>query len=125
MAHGPKRPQGLDGKATAQVAASLKLEQPAPPAERRWRDEFELAVWMSDAAHMGKHVRLTPATAQIVACHLSTIAAKPTRDEVALMICGRGEAGRCQEPCTTCRGKANIVVQAYGMRLGDPRPGGS
>jgi len=121
MSHNPPRPQGLDSDATARVMCEIAPPQPATPAPR-WRDLFELACWISTRAHMGKRVILSPRTAHVVAGQLRTCHEKPTRDEVALMICGRGEENRCQEPCYTCRGRANIVVNAYGCRPDEPRP---
>ncbi|QDB99688.1 hypothetical protein [Mesorhizobium sp. 8] len=124
MSHNPKRPEGLDSAAAAKIASEISRRQPEPAPSRRWRDLYELACWISGRANEGKRVVLSPATATIVALKLAAEHEKPTRDEVALMICQRGEANRCTEPCYTCRGRANIVVQAYGCRLDDPRPHG-
>ncbi|OCX12721.1 hypothetical protein QV13_24290 [Mesorhizobium hungaricum] len=121
MSHNPRREPGLRPDEVARVAASLVRETPAPAENRRWRDLFELACWISERAAMSKRVILSPPTAHIVAHQLSKCHEKPTRDEVALMICRRGEGGRCDDPCYECRGKANIVVAAYGCRLDGPR----
>lgn len=122
MSHGPRKEPGLKPDEVARVAASIAKERPAPIEERRWRDLFELACWISERAAMGKRVIMTPATAHVVARHLSQCHEKPTRDEVALMICKRGEINRCAEACYDCRGKANIVIRAYGCRPEEPGP---
>lgn len=125
MSHNPKRPAGLDGAATAKVASEISRNIPPVAAARpRWRDLFELACWISERALMGKRVILSPGTAAIVASQLRTCHEKPTRDEVALMICRHGSRGRCETPCYECRGRANVIVRAYGCRLDDPRPSG-
>lgn len=74
---------------------------------------------MRKRARAGMRVILAPDTAMIVAGHLETAQAKPTRDEIAFMICRRGEASRCQEPCYQCTGLANVIMRAYGCRLLD------
>jgi hypothetical protein len=98
MSRGPKREPGLSSKAAEEL--------------------IELACWISERAHTGKRVILSPSTAHVVAAQLSTAHAKPTRNEVALMICRQ----RCASPCYECTGRANIIVNAYGARLDDPRP---
>lgn len=124
MAHNPpRRLFSDDPEKMARLAREIEPRKTPAPPDRRWRDLFELACWISDRAYLGKHVRLTPATAHVVAGQLRTCHAKPTRDEVALMICRHGEANRCQDPCTSCRATANIVVGAYGCRLDEPQPG--
>ncbi|MBN9243370.1 MAG: hypothetical protein J0I98_11300 [Mesorhizobium sp.] len=122
LSHNPKRPEGLDSAAAAKIAGEVDRRRPEPAPNRRWRDLFELACWISGRANAGKRVILTPATAAIVASRLVAEQSKPTRDEVALMICRRRETERCEEPCYDCRGRANIVVSAYGCRLDSPRP---
>lgn len=114
MAHNPPRPQGLSSEATARIA-----EQVAHRPKPRWQNLGELCEWIRKRARAGMTVHLASDTAMIVASHLETAHAKPTRDEIALMICRHGEAQRCQEACYECRGKANIVMNAYGCRLDD------
>jgi hypothetical protein len=121
VSHGPKREPGLDSAATARLAASLQKPDLPPREDRRWRDLFELACWISERAHAGKRVVLSPTTAHVVAAQLSVAHARPTRNEVALMICRR----QCEVPCYECTGRANVIVHAYGARLDDPRPKGS
>ncbi|WP_152979718.1 hypothetical protein [Mesorhizobium sp. 1M-11] len=117
MSHNPRREPGLKPEEVARISASIVKEMPAPE-DRRWRDLFELSCWISERAAMGKTVFLSPATAHVVARHLSTCHEKPTRDDIALMICKRGEINRCADPCYDCRGKANIVIRAYGCGAG-------
>jgi hypothetical protein len=118
MSRGPKREPGLSSKAAEELIASIRPPDFPPREDRRWRDLFELACWISERAHTGKRVILSPSTAHVVAAQLSTAHAKPTRNEVALMICRQ----RCASPCYECTGRANIIVNAYGARLDDPRP---
>jgi hypothetical protein len=118
MSHGPKREPGLSPEAAAQLAASLKKPELPPREDRRWRNLFELVCWISERAHLGKRVVFSPSTAHVVAAQLSTANAKSTRNEIALMICRRG----CNAPCYECTGRANVIVHAYGARLGTPRP---
>jgi hypothetical protein len=119
MAHNPPRVWFTDEHARDVARSAAKeLRQ----AAQNWRDLKDLAGYIGQLARLGEHVTLTPRTAHIVAAQLETAAAKPTRDEIALMICRRGEANQCQEPCYDCRGRANIVVRAYGCRLDQPRP---
>ena len=114
------RSQGLDAEATAKVVSSVTKPRQAAP----WRDLAELTARIEKLARSGKPVHLTPATASVVADQLRVAMSKPTRDEVALLICGPGRAGRCQVPCYECRGHANLILQAYGCRFEDPRPSG-
>lgn len=116
MSHGPRREPGLRPEEVARVAASIATDRPTSTDVRRWRDLFELSCWISERAAMGKRVILTPETAHVVAQHLSQSHRKPTRDEVALMICKHGEANRCANACYDCRGKANMVTRSYGSR---------
>lgn len=64
-------------------------------------------------AWAGKTVQLTPDTAMYIGLQLETVAAKPSRAEVIKMICNL----KCETPCMTCTGKANVIVRAYGQRL--------
>ena len=114
MSHNPRREPGLRPEQVARVTESLAREASVPAEDRRWRDLFELACWISERAAAGKKVILSPSTAHVVAHHLIKCHEKPTRDALALMICKRGETNRCVEACYDCRGKANIVVRAYG-----------
>lgn len=118
MSRNPSRSPFLDSEQTASIAESIRLfAGQTLSGERNWRDEAELAARIAYRARLGKKVVLSPATAAIVAEHLRTAAAKPTRDEVAMMICRLGESNRCVEPCYSCKATANVVVSAYGRRL--------
>lgn len=46
---------------------------------------------------------------------LHMVEAKPTRREVALLLC----TGKvvCSEPCINCIGRANPIIRAYGQRV--------
>ena len=102
LSRNPSRPRSPSPEAIARIAKDLAEAPDVPREERRWRDLFQLAVWISEQAYRGKPTILKPTTAHVVAHQLSLCHEKPTRDEVALMICNRGEA--------------NIVVRAYGCR---------
>lgn len=82
---------------------------------RPWKTEAELAALIMQKADQKKRVMLTPETAMFVALKLATVSTKPTRNEVALMICRMKE--KCSRPCFECMGRANVVVAAYGQRL--------
>lgn len=88
---------------------------------RHWGTLAELAASLIERGKAGRRVVLSPHTAYLVGIKLETAEAKPDRDEVALLICLRGEARRCSAPCFECRGRANAVVRAYGDRM--PRSG--
>lgn len=62
-------------------------------------------------SHAGKTVRLNPETAYLVGLRLMTADTKPTRDEVARMICD----SKCERLCVPCTFKANAIVRAYGQ----------
>lgn len=104
------------------VEADIRRQQEShrrQPARGRWRDLYELATWMWERSLGGRNVVLSPTTAAVVAAQLALIHTKPTRDEIALLICYQGEPRRCSEPCYTCKAKANSVVAAYGQRPDD------
>lgn len=82
---------------------------------RKWETLRDLAALIIARAAAGKPVRLSPDTARVVGAKLMTADAKPTRDEVARLLCTH----KCPEPCYYCRAKANGVVRVYGERV-DP-----
>ncbi len=82
---------------------------------REWRNEKELAELLIARANGKRIVSLTPETALFVGLKLMTASTKPTRDEVARLLC----SSKCQKLCYNCRGTANLVVEVYGQR-GDP-----
>ena len=53
-----------------------------------------------------------PDTARRVGHRLLTSQAKPSRNEIAKVICGI----KCGQPCYGCIAKANAVVDLYGER---------
>lgn len=83
---------------------------------RRWTDEKDLASILIARGNSGRPVRLNPDTAVFVGAKLMTAAEKPTRDEIARILC----SSKCGKLCCTCIGKANVVVRAYGHRLDPP-----
>lgn len=85
----------------------------------RWNTAAELSALILAKASAGRRVELSPDTAYRVALWLRRVEAIPTRDEVALMICGRigrGESCPHESSCFNCLGRANIVVAAYGHK---------
>jgi len=69
---------------------------------RTWNGIRDLAGALIAKGRSGRRAVLSPDTAHF--------AAKPTRDDVARLIC----SWKCAEPCFECRGRANSVVAAYG-----------
>lgn len=65
-----------------------------------------------------RRVVLSKSTAYIVAARLQQEGGKPTRNEIAQMVCGRSSCPLF--PCYECTGKANVIVAAYGERLEPP-----
>lgn len=81
---------------------------------RGWKTEADLAALLLARSAAGRKVVLSPETAHFVGLKLMTASAKPTRDEVAKLIC----ASKCAAPpCYGCRGLANIIVHAYGQSV--------
>jgi len=111
MSHRPGRPQGLDQSEAERIAREIDRRR------RPWGDLAELSEWIARRARAGRNVILSPWTAGIVAAHLEKAAAKPSRDEIALMVCRLGSRDRCKEACMECTGRANEIVRAYGCRL--------
>ena len=108
MPHNPPRPRTLDD------AAIKRMKQEAAREPRRlWHDLGELAALLKKRAAAGKTVTMKASTAAFVAAHIETAAAKPTRDEVARLICAR----KCESLCYDCLGRANMVVAAYGHSI--------
>ena len=81
----------------------------------------DLAMTLIARGEDGRHVKLTPATAYRIGLLLRTSDAKPTRDEVAILICRQKSTDRCKEPCFECCGRANEIVRAYGQRVDSVR----
>ncbi len=83
---------------------------------RRWKDEAELAAMLMERGNAGKRVTLEPQTAWFVGSKMLTASMKPTVHEVALLLCtGRNP---CAQACLGCIGRANKVVNVYGLRVG-------
>lgn len=80
---------------------------------REWTTEADLAAILLKRANERRGVRLTHETALFIGLKLMTASVKPTRDEIARIIC----TYKCAELCFTCTGKANEIVQAYGHRV--------
>lgn len=87
----------------------------------RYRSLPELADSLERLARSGRVVKLSPETAALVAVALRAFATEPTRDAIALALCG--VPGRCPAPCAGCQGKANLVVRLYRGQAG-PFDGG-
>lgn len=79
------------------------------PSER-WQTLAALADAIRAKAKAKKNVILSPETANMVAHALEHADAKPSRNEVAMMICRL----KCSVRCYTCTGVANVIVNAYG-----------
>jgi hypothetical protein len=56
-------------------------------------------------------IRLTPATGWLVERAVRSYAARPARDQVVKIICGKG--GCNFSTCMICMGKANAIMQLY------------
>lgn len=82
---------------------------------RVWRNEKELAELLIARANRKRKVTLTPETALFVGLKLMTASEKPTRDEVAKLLCN----SKCLQLCYNCQGTANMIVRVYGHRV-DP-----
>lgn len=80
---------------------------------RRWKTVEELATMIAGRGHAGRTVTLAADTAIFVGAHLSTVAKKPTRNEVARLMCRNS----CQELCVLCVGTANKICNAYGSNI--------
>ena len=119
MSHNPARPKSLDDKALALIAGQVEAKK---KIARSWEDLADLARQMNAKADAGMQVVLKPDTAKLIAFHLSICHVKPTRDEVALLICRRSSREACDQPCFECAGRANAVVNAYGFRLNHSSP---
>jgi hypothetical protein len=88
--------------------------------QKAWRNEAELAELLIARGYARKSVRLTADTALFVGLKLRLAAAKPTHAEIVRMVCDR----QCEKGCTTCVGKANVIVAAYGHSIGAPKSRG-
>ncbi|KQV36454.1 hypothetical protein ASE37_24690 [Rhizobium sp. Root268] len=80
---------------------------------RKWKTIEELASMIAARGHARKTVTLTSETAIFVGSHLRTAATKPTRNEVAKIICRNS----CSEMCVLCVGLANKICNAYGNNI--------
>jgi hypothetical protein len=90
--------------------------------ERRWKTQRELAEMIIAKAKNGQQVTLTADTAYFVGLRLKRESKLPTRDAIALLLCGAS----CASSCYACTGKANKIVELYGCNIDEPsRPPGS
>lgn len=108
MGHNPPRPQGLDRDSVERVADEISKRRKQP-----WNDLGELADLLHKKAQADKPITITAGTAAFIASHLKTAHAKPTRDEVAHLLCKHD----CKAPCYECKGRANEIVRIYGERI--------
>ena len=81
-----------------------------------WSNEAELAMLLIVRGNEKRGVRLEPETALLIGRRLMQAQSKPSRNEIAKMICS---GMRCTKPCYDCTAKANVIVSAYGER--DPK----
>lgn len=82
---------------------------------RNWKTEKDLAAMLLVRASTRRRVVLAPETAHFVGLKLMTASEKPTRNEIALLLC----TSKCSTPCYACTGKANVIANAYGSRVAD------
>lgn len=81
--------------------------------DRIWKSETELALMLIQRGHFERRgAYLTAETANFVGLRLMRNQEKPTRDEVAKLLCQR----QCTNRCYECTGRANVIVSAYGFR---------
>lgn len=80
---------------------------------RKWSNIEELANMILERGRSGGRVTLTSETAYFIGLKLQQVDAKPTRDDVARILCN----ARCAELCYMCTGKANEICAAYGSGL--------
>ena len=80
---------------------------------RQWQNIEQLVALILRRAQQQKHVTLTADTAHFIALNLQKVDLKPSRNEVARMVCG----GSCEVLCFGCIGKANVICNAYGSSL--------
>lgn len=69
----------------------------------------QLAEMLERAAKDGRHPRLTPRTAGMLAIAVKAFATRPTPDVALQIFCGRS----CSAVCYQCRGKANVVCRLF------------
>jgi hypothetical protein len=80
---------------------------------RRWTSEKDLAAMLIVRGHEGRQVKLSADTALFVGLKLITVSEKPTRNEVARLLC----SCKCGDLCYACLGKANMIVNRYGHSI--------
>lgn len=80
---------------------------------RKWSNIEDLASMILERARSGKQVTLASDTALFIGLKLQQVDAKPTRDDVARILCN----ARCVEICYMCTGKANEICAAYGCGM--------
>lgn len=80
---------------------------------RKWSSIEELANMILERGRSGNRVTLTAETAYFIGLKLQKVDAKPTRNEVARLLCG----GKCADLCYACISKANQICAAYGSGL--------
>lgn len=80
---------------------------------RKWANIEELANLILERSRAQKTVTLSADTAMFVGLKLQKVDAKPSRDDVARILCNGG----CEALCYMCRGKANEICAAYGSSM--------
>lgn len=80
---------------------------------RKWTTINDLANMILERGRSGRTVTLSDETAFFVGLKLQQVDAKPTRNELARMLC----SGRCSELCYSCLSKANEICAAYGSGM--------
>jgi hypothetical protein len=83
--------------------------------DRPWQIEKDLAALLLARSRRNRPSIITPDTAVLIADALMHQGDKPTRNEIALMLC----SSRCTAACYACMGRANIVAAAYGVKRGE------
>jgi hypothetical protein len=80
---------------------------------RRWSNIEELANMILERGRSGNQVTLTADTALFIALKLQKVDSKPSRNDVARMLC----KGQCVDLCYLCTSKANEICAAYGSGM--------
>lgn len=81
---------------------------------KSWRDQEELAELLQQRGRTNRKAVLSPSTALYVGAKLEKESTKPTRDDIARLLCD----SKCKDLCYSCLGRANIITQAYGDGMG-------
>jgi hypothetical protein len=74
-----------------------------------------LAERIEARAEAQRIVRLSPATALLVADALRSYATRPIRNELIPIICGK-EKCSIRRDCISCIGRANLIMDMFGKR---------